>query len=366
MERTEPPYAKIAAELRRRITDGELRPGDRVPSTRQITRQWGVAMATATKVIATLTREGLVRPVPGVGTVVEASPATAQTPTPSATQASALTTAQAPTPATQASARTTAQTTALADHPAIQRERHDRMTGDHRRGAAHELTRERIVRTAIDIADAEGLSALSMRRVAGELGVATMSLYRYVPGKDELITLMADEVFGEPELPEVPPPGWSAQLEVAARAQWALYRRHPWLASVLSIIRPQPLPHGMVYGEWIMRAMDGFGFDLSTLMHINVLIVAYVRGIATELEAEVEAERDTGIDFEQWLDERQEAFTSAIIAGGFEMYRRLDEADDVPFDLDTLFEFGLERLLDGIGILIERQANGRDPGLTGA
>src|SRR5690606_22806525 len=142
-----------------------------------------------------------------------------------------------------------------AGRPADQRERHDRTAGDHRRGAASELTRERIVRTAIDIADAEGLSALSMRRVAGEPGVATMSLYRYVPGKDELITLMADEVFGEPELPEVPPPGWRAQLEVAARAQWALYRRHPWLASVLSIIRPQPLPHGMVYGEWIMRAM---------------------------------------------------------------------------------------------------------------
>src|SRR6476661_475965 len=70
--RPEPPYARIVREIRRRITAGELRTGDRVPSTREITRQWGVAMATATKVLTTLQQEGLVSAVPGVGTVVRA------------------------------------------------------------------------------------------------------------------------------------------------------------------------------------------------------------------------------------------------------------------------------------------------------
>ncbi|MFD0358781.1 winged helix-turn-helix domain-containing protein, partial [Streptomyces sp. NPDC127110] len=73
----EAPYARIAAELRRRIESGELRPGDRVPSTRAITQRWGVAMATASKVLAALGQEGLVRAVPGVGTVVADPPAPA-------------------------------------------------------------------------------------------------------------------------------------------------------------------------------------------------------------------------------------------------------------------------------------------------
>ena len=67
---TLPPYAQIAAELRDRIAAGEMAQGDRVPSTREITRRWGVAMATATKALTALREEGLVRPIPGVGTVV--------------------------------------------------------------------------------------------------------------------------------------------------------------------------------------------------------------------------------------------------------------------------------------------------------
>ncbi|MFY9774117.1 MAG: GntR family transcriptional regulator [Trebonia sp.] len=65
-----PPYAQIAAELRDQIEKGTLAPGDRVPSTREITQRWGVAMATATKALAALRQEGIVRPIPGVGTVV--------------------------------------------------------------------------------------------------------------------------------------------------------------------------------------------------------------------------------------------------------------------------------------------------------
>ncbi|HEX8628679.1 MAG TPA: winged helix-turn-helix domain-containing protein, partial [Catenuloplanes sp.] len=71
----DPPYARIVADIRARIVAGELRPGDRAPSTRQITRQWGVAMATASKALAALRQEGLVHPARGVGTVVSAPPA---------------------------------------------------------------------------------------------------------------------------------------------------------------------------------------------------------------------------------------------------------------------------------------------------
>src|SRR3954468_2630132 len=119
---TVPPYRQIVSEVRRRIEAGELRPGDRVPSARAITRQWGVAIATATKVHAALRDEGLTVARPGVGTVVAG--------------------------------------------PAPRRD--------------HDLTEERIVAAAIAIADADGLAELSMRRIATDLGVATMSLYRHV------------------------------------------------------------------------------------------------------------------------------------------------------------------------------------------
>src|ERR1700722_17552626 len=116
----QPPYARIATELRGQIERGELAPGQRVPSTREITARWGVAMATATRVLATLRQDGLVHPVPGVGTVVsEGRPA--------------------------GPARSPAARPAAARGP----------------GAAM-----RIVAAAITVADAEGLAALSMRRVA--------------------------------------------------------------------------------------------------------------------------------------------------------------------------------------------------------
>jgi DNA-binding transcriptional MocR family regulator len=143
---------EIVAELRHRIETGELAPGDRVPSTREIVRRWGVAMATATKVLTQLRHEGLVRAVPGVGTVV----ATGAGPAP----------------------RPTAR-------PARARPRPVR--GD------EEVSSARIVAAAIAVADAEGLASVSMRRVAAELGMATMSMYRYVADKEDLLARMDEQ-----------------------------------------------------------------------------------------------------------------------------------------------------------------------------
>ena len=106
-----------------------------------------------------------------------------------------------------------------------------------------DLGRGRILRAAVRIADAEGLDALSMRRVAAELGTGAMSLYRHVPGKEELLLLMRDAAFGEFPLPPVPPRGWRAQLEVSSRSLWALYRRHPWVARTTSLTRPYAGPN---------------------------------------------------------------------------------------------------------------------------
>lgn len=305
----DPPYLQIVTEIRRRIAAGELRTGDRVPSTRQIAREWGVAIATATKALTTLSQEGLVQAMPRVGTVVAA-----------------------PQPRPASSLR-----------------------GPRRQAQAtdQELTQERILHTAIGIADTEGLPALSMRRVAAELGVATMSLYRHLQSKDELVLLMADAVFGEAKFPEPPPPGWRAQLELLARKQWGICRRHPWIARVISLTRPTPAPNGIAHTEWAMRAVDGLGLDPTTMLYVAITIAGYVQATAVNLESEVEAEQDTGITSEEWRQSQAMTLATVLASGRFPMLSGIASQPDLSLDLDRLFEFGLELLLDGLAVRIQ-------------
>ncbi|MBF9132908.1 TetR/AcrR family transcriptional regulator C-terminal domain-containing protein [Plantactinospora sp. S1510] len=314
MTRPDPPYLRIVAEIRRRIGAGELGAGDQVPSTRQIMQQWGVAMATASKVLTVLRHEGLVRAEPGRGTVVVGGPERPR-----------------PDPAGALSTRTPRR----------------RSTGR----TESELTQPHVVRAAIEIADTEGLPATTMRRLATELQVATMSLYRHVRGKDHLVVLMADAAFGEAELPDPAPSGWRAQLEYVCRLQWSIYRRHPWLSQVVSLTRPLLAPNAMAHTEWTMRAVSGRGLDLGTVIHVAATTANYVRGTAVNLEREAEAEQDTGITDDEWMRTRSAAVAAMFSAGAFPLLASSANRPDVDLNLDSLFEFGLQRLLDGMAPL---------------
>ncbi|GAA2427697.1 GntR family transcriptional regulator [Streptomyces pulveraceus] len=324
----EPPYLRIVAAIRRRIADGELLAGDRVPSTRQIAREWGVALATATKALTTLRLEGLVETRPRTGTVVAGTaPPTASPALPSTPSAS---------PVSSASSTGTAP--------------------------EQELTLERIVRTGMDIADAEGLSALSMRGVAARLGVAAMSLYRYVPGKDDLVLLMADTAYGEESYPADVPEGWRPRVELGARTLWTLYRRHPWLAQLGPISRPLPLPNLMVHGEWVLSALEGHGLDPTRLFDVHVLIYSHSHGLAVHLEREAQAEAATGQSDDEWMDSRAPTLQWLAESGRFPAFTRIvgSLGDGYDLRLDALFEFGLAALLDGLTPIIEgREATSR-------
>ncbi|WP_405166924.1 TetR/AcrR family transcriptional regulator C-terminal domain-containing protein [Nocardia sp. NBC_01499] len=293
-----PPYLRIAGEIQERISSGELRAGDRVPSARQITKEWGVAIATATKVLAALRQEGVVRVVPGVGTVVD--------------------TPQAAPP-----------------------REHNRDT---------ELTAALVVRTGMAIADAEGLAALSMRRVATELSVPTMSLYRHVGSKDRLVLLMADAAFGEAELPDPPPAGWRERLEVLAHLQWAMYHRHPWVVAALSISRPEPAAKLLAHTEWAVHAFDDLGIDPDAVIYAHVSLFSYVRGIAVNLELEAGVRR-AGTPAEPW-DVHEPEFEQFLANGQYPTLTSLNERNDFQFDIDKLFDFGLHRLLDGFAAFV--------------
>ncbi|WP_424216626.1 TetR/AcrR family transcriptional regulator C-terminal domain-containing protein (plasmid) [Streptomyces sp. BI20] len=503
-----PRSGRILDELRRRITAGELAPGDRVPSTREIVRDHGVAMATATRVLTELRREGLVRAVPGVGTVVTGSrtPAT-RPPTPGRNAGPAPTGAEGPPgvgsgsepatgagagsrgrtapgagigaagaglgsgsgsetgtgpgsgsgsggrvgvgvgtgagtgigigtgsrpgavpdsgPAEGASARadgpagrvgpssptpTTAHASASTSAPAsaagIGRGSGSgtgtgsgagaaavppAVAGDpavaggaggrgHRRpgrfgagparrpraGTGRRTTppaavrRDRgreglgtacIVASAIAIADAEGLEAVSMRRVAAELSVATMSLYRHVSDKDALLVQMTDTVFATQPLPADPPPGWRPRLHLAAHALWALFRRHPWLASSVSLTRPQVIPGAIPYSEWVLAALVGHGMDDQSAFTAHLTLLNHIRAAASLLEAERQAQADTGQSEEEWTDSLRPAFGEFLGTGSYPNLARL-QTNGYDFDVDALFAFGLDRFLDGLALLI--------------
>jgi DNA-binding transcriptional regulator YhcF (GntR family) len=296
MDVTDTTSARIAADLRARIAAGEFGPGDRVPSTRELTRRWGVAMATATRALSLLQDEGVLRSVRGVGTVVAARPGTGR--------------------------------------PA-------------RRRAASTPARDDVVRAAIGIADAEGLATLSMRRVAAELGIPTMSLYQHVSGKDDLVTLMIDRAFGEEPLPAQVPSDWRAALEIAARLEWAVFRRHPWLAPAMSLTRPQPVPSALAYTEWVLGALHRRALDTTTAFTVHIMLFNYVRGMAVNLESEAQAEAESGLTADEWMDAHVQTIASLAADGGFPNVTQLF-ALDFDLDLDALFELGLRCLLDGM------------------
>ncbi|MGI5218509.1 GntR family transcriptional regulator [Nocardia sp. CA-290969] len=281
-----PPYLRIVAEIERRIAAGELRPGDPVPTTRAVAREWGVAIATATKALATLKNSGAIESTSRVGAVVTAR-------------------------------------------------RLPSRTGEG-------LDRDQVVHAAMRIADNGGLAALSLRAVAAELGVATMTLRRNLDGEAELTQLLADAAFAEIDYPE-PSPVWRSQLRVAALLQWGVYQRHPWVPPLVSITRPATLPAMIAYGLWTLRAFDGLELDPSTRLHVYATLVNYVRGTAMNIESEARAEMDTGMTSRQW--------GTARLAVDRPLITQLTEPD-TEVDLESLFAFGLERLLDGLTVVM--------------
>jgi AcrR family transcriptional regulator len=200
--------------------------------------------------------------------------------------------------------------------------------------------------SAIAIADADGMAELSMRRIATELGVATMSLYRHVASKDDLILLMIDAAIGEEPLPPAGPEGWRVQLERIARMEWTLFRRHPWLAPAMSLTRPQLAPNALAITDRVLTALEGTGLGVADRLYVQITLFSFVRGVATAFEPEAEAERETGMTNEEWL-ETQEGLLQDVIAARSPMLRPILR-NGFDFDLERLFTFGLARLLDGL------------------
>ncbi|WP_150460444.1 TetR/AcrR family transcriptional regulator [Nesterenkonia ebinurensis] len=225
-------------------------------------------------------------------------------------------------------------------------------------GPKRTLTIEGIVAAAIAIADNEGIEALSMRRVADELGAGAMSLYRYVPSKTELLNLMLDHVHAPTDASGCT---WREVTEAHARQTWRRYLAHPWLLQV-NWSRPVPGPHMVADFDAALAALDGLGLkDVERVMIHNV-VDGYVTGLARSYVLSQDASKDSEISDQQHWDYMTPILDTAVATGN---YPTLAVLSDSAFGANwqKIFDFGLERLLDGLEQFIDNQAPDRDPEL---
>ncbi|MFI6037679.1 TetR/AcrR family transcriptional regulator [Streptomyces sp. NPDC051315] len=220
------------------------------------------------------------------------------------------------------------------------------------RGPKPGLTLDRIVEAAVHVADTEGLEALSMRRVATELGTGAMSLYRYVPGKAELLDLMLDRVQRPGDPAQLGDGGWRSALEAMARATLALYRRHPWL---LRINQSRPLlgPSALDGLEAVLSRIRPMGLTDSELVSAVVMVDGYVVGAARTQVYQEEAERKSGQTTAEFYAAQAPFLEKIMATGRYPVLASLAEDTWSP-DFDH-FEFGLQRILDGLEVLVERR-----------
>ncbi|BAK33153.1 TetR family transcriptional regulator [Microlunatus phosphovorus NM-1] len=214
------------------------------------------------------------------------------------------------------------------------------------RGPKPKITLDDVVEAGIAVADAEGLDALSMRKVATRLGVGAMSLYTYVPGRDELIELMVDRVHGELDLPAIELP-WRASVEQQVKERWRMYERHPWLLD-FNMARMPVGPHVLDADEAFYAALLRAGFEGADVVSATNLITWQLLGAARSEIVEADVTRRTGTSAEAYWNSRMSfwetyfdydrypAMAAIWAAGGF------DDEEAHAFDRQ------LSRLLGGL------------------
>lgn len=225
------------------------------------------------------------------------------------------------------------------------------------------LTREQIVRATIEIADADGAQAISMRRIAAKLGAGTMSLYWHVSSKQDLLDLALDAIFGEATLSERLSGDWRMDLRTIAFHSRATLRRHPWLVSVI-FGRPPLGPNALRNMEISLSALDHLGLDTITAAGMLATLNIYVVGFVLNETAEEEVRRRSGLTEAEWQSAVAPYIRRLIASRQFPHLERVisatTQADAEDRDNDMSFAFGLDCLLDGFAARIADARIGAD------
>lgn len=235
-----------------------------------------------------------------------------------------------------------------------------RLPGGSGLGRPPELDVDRVVQAAVELADRQELSGVTLPKIATALGYTTMALYRHVGSKEELLSLMSDFAIGMP--PDIRPGDWRSGLRQWAIAARLVNHQHRWLAR-LPISGPPAGPHQIAWMETAFRILRDTGLDWAEKVGSLMLISGYVRQatlLAQDLDAghgrkgtRAKAERRYGKFMLKLIAPARFPETARLFASGL-----FDTAmEPAPGDptADSDFRFGLERILDGIAVAVARR-----------
>lgn len=223
-----------------------------------------------------------------------------------------------------------------------------------RRGPKPTLTLAALAHAGIELADEEGLAAVTMQRTAAALGVTKMALYRYLPSKVELVALMTETAMGEAPQLDTVPGGWRPKLHEWARRLFAGFVRHPWLAETTVGARAIG-PHELDWTERAVAALTGTGLRGAEILDVAATLAGHAKAIAQHASAAVAAGRDNA----------EQSLTEAMLAlshGREDRFPALAATLDLAAQeggQDNALDFGLARILDGVELLIARRSEGR-------
>jgi len=219
-----------------------------------------------------------------------------------------------------------------------------------RRGRRQQLSVDQVVATAIDLADHLGLAKLSMRTLAERLGLGTMSLYTYLPGRDELLVLMVDQVWTTSDRPALPD-DLRARWELLARTEYADLRAHPWILEA-DEGRPWLGPGAVGRYEWQLSALDGLGLDDIEMDQTVTLLTGFAASIVRGEQRLRRSEQASGMTEAQWWEAN--AAELARVTAGHEhpLADRVGSAAGAAYQAATdparQLDFGLARIVDGL------------------
>ncbi|WP_163511730.1 TetR/AcrR family transcriptional regulator [Fodinicola acaciae] len=213
------------------------------------------------------------------------------------------------------------------------------------------LNRDQIVAEAVRLLDAEGMDALSMRRLGARLNAGATSLYWHVANKDELIELVVDEIFGELDIPEIDDPArWREAMTRCAISVRDALLRHPWFSSTFGEVGLSYLgPNMMRLSDRMLAILERGGFDLPTANRAVTVIIAYVTGVTSSEASWHTTIKRSGRTEQEWL-----ANVRPAVAARLQAYPRLAEAyelfqiGDPAAAREDDFRWGLDRVLDGL------------------
>ncbi|MFI6907793.1 TetR/AcrR family transcriptional regulator [Nonomuraea sp. NPDC050394] len=215
------------------------------------------------------------------------------------------------------------------------------------RGPKPGYSRAQITEAAIRIADTEGLEAATMRRIAAEIGAGAMSLYRYVPSRENLVELMADRMQGEIDVSGMPSGDWRADLTRYAGELRAMWLRHPWIGTVQRSL-PSFGPNQLLLIERLMGVLDPF-VSIDENLGLMAMLNGYIEGVVREEISSAKEARRSGLSESEWMTRSYPYIEGLVKSGEYPIFTKIVmEARHPHLSRDDQFRDGLQRVLDFI------------------